>query len=94
MAVYGAAAHQEKKGEERLGDSPVLGSALQGFALEPYLHTVPGSLLCREPVGCLVSNYILCLLQISLGLEPFFKNSGYLNSKVRLCTERGLFLYP
>lgn len=39
MAVYEAAAHQEKKREERLGDSPVLGSAVQGFALEPPTST-------------------------------------------------------
>lgn len=48
VAVYGAAAHQEKKREERLGDSPVLGSAYRASPWNPYLHTVPGSLCFAE----------------------------------------------
>ena len=39
VAVYGATAHQEKKREERLGASPVLASAIQGFPLEPPTST-------------------------------------------------------
>ena len=58
VAVYGAAAHQEKKREERLGDSPVFGSAVQGFTLEPpHLHTVPGS-LCQWSVWFPTTSFV------------------------------------
>lgn len=46
--MHGAPAHGERKGEERLGDSPVAASALLGFTLEPHLHTVPASLSALE----------------------------------------------
>ena len=56
--------------------------------LHPGTSPPPHSPWISLPVECLVSNYILCLLQISLGLEPLKKNQLFNFESQALYRER------